>query len=178
MTILLLIVVAVVFLILERYWPASELPRVQGWWARVALLNLAQIIVVLLAGQTWDCWAQGHSLLNLSTRTNDLFAALIAYAGSCVIFYAWHRYRHESQFFWKLCHQLHHSPRRIELLTSFYKHPVEITINSLLTSAIVYPLFGCSPRAAALYTVLIAVAEAAPPITPTCPSSIGSSARW
>ena len=44
-------------------------------------------------------------------------------------------------------------------MTSFYKHPFEIVINSILSSVIVYALLGCSPRAAALYTLLIAVAE-------------------
>src|SRR4051812_24968632 len=130
MTILLLGAVALVFFVLEKLWPAGELPRVQGWWGRVALLNAAQIGIVLLAGQTWDRWFSSQSLLNLSKQTNDLFAAVVTYLGSCVIFYWWHRVRHESEFFWKVCHQLHHSPRRIELLTSFYKHPVEITINS------------------------------------------------
>jgi sterol desaturase/sphingolipid hydroxylase (fatty acid hydroxylase superfamily) len=159
MLILLLIGIAAAFLALERFWPAAELPRVRGWWARVALLNSAQLGVVLLAGQTWEKWLSRFSLLHISQHLNAVGAALAAYLVSCVIFYWWHRYRHESEFFWRLCHQLHHSPQRIELLTSFYKHPVEITLNSLLTSAIVYPLLGCNLRAAALYTVLITVAE-------------------
>jgi hypothetical protein len=56
-------------------------------------------------------------------------------------------------------HQIHHSARRLEILTSFYKHPLEIWINSILSSLIVYPLFGGSLRAAAYYTILIAVGE-------------------
>jgi hypothetical protein len=28
--------------------------------------------------------------------------------------------------FWLIFHQLHHSPSRIEAVTSFYKHPIEI----------------------------------------------------
>ena len=62
-------------------------------------------------------------------------------------------------FFWRLCHQLHHSPRRLEIVTSFYKHPVEIMLNSFLSSAIVYALLGCSVEAGAFYTLLTAVAE-------------------
>jgi sterol desaturase/sphingolipid hydroxylase (fatty acid hydroxylase superfamily) len=45
------------------------------------------------------------------------------------------------------------------MLTSFYKHPVEITLNSLITSAITFPLLGCDTKAAAIYVVLITVAE-------------------
>lgn len=157
--ILWLIVVAVVLFVVERLWPAAALPKVRGWWARIALVNLAQLGVVLLAERLWDRWFQRASLFHLSETVGDLGAALFAYLVSCIVFYAWHRVRHESELFWKLCHQLHHSPRRIELLTSFYKHPVEITINSLLSSALVFGVLGCSLRSAAIYTFLIAVAE-------------------
>src|SRR3989442_360076 len=126
---------------------------------RLHALRRAQLGIVVLAGQTWDRWFRGFSLFHVSEHMNAVWAGIIAYVVSCVLFYWWHRYRHESQFFWQVCHQLHHSPRRIELLTSFYKHPVEITLNSLLTSAIIYPLLGCNIRAAAIYTFIIAVAE-------------------
>lgn len=99
------------------------------------------------------------SLLHLSRHLGDLPAAGIAYFVSTFVYYWWHRVRHESPLFWRLCHQLHHSPRRLEILTSFYKHPVEILLNSLLSSAIVYLLLGCSISAAAYYTLLTAIAE-------------------
>src|SRR6267378_2790539 len=94
----------------------------------------------------------GASLLHLSLRVNDLVAAGIAYFVSTFFYYWWHRIRHESRLFWRLCHQLHHSPRRIEILTSFYKHPVEITLNSILSAAITYSLLGISIQATILYT--------------------------
>src|SRR5215831_788314 len=159
MVVVLIVAVAVAFIVLERLWPAAKLPAVEGWWARVALLNFAQFGIVLLAGQTWDRWFRGVSLWHLSRHMNAISAGLITYVVSCLIFYWWHRFRHESQLFWRLCHQLHHSPRRIEVLTSFYKHPVEITLNSMITSAITYPLLGCDTRGAAAYLFLTAAAE-------------------
>jgi sterol desaturase/sphingolipid hydroxylase (fatty acid hydroxylase superfamily) len=159
MVIGLLIVVAGVFFAVERLYPAHELPKVRGWWGRVVLVNVAQIAIVLLAGMTWDRWFQRASLLKISEQVNAFGAALITYFLSCVVFYFWHRIRHESELFWRLCHQLHHSPRRIELLTSFYKHPVEITLNSILTSGIVFAVMGCDLKAAAIYTFIIAAAE-------------------
>jgi sterol desaturase/sphingolipid hydroxylase (fatty acid hydroxylase superfamily) len=115
--------------------------------------------MVVLAGETWNRWMANASLLHLSDHLNDFAAAGITYLISTFVYYWWHRFRHESQLFWRLCHQLHHSPRRIEILTSFYKHPVEILLNSLLSSAIVFTLLGCSIRAAAYYTFLSAIAE-------------------
>ena len=56
-------------------------------------------------------------------------------------------------------HQMHHSPQRIELITSFYKHPAEIFANSILSSAIVYILCGLSPAAASLSVLLTGLGE-------------------
>ncbi|MFQ5525037.1 MAG: sterol desaturase family protein [Thermoanaerobaculia bacterium] len=158
MMLLLLIGIAAGLFVIEKLWPAMELPKVDNWWARVALVNLIQLGIVVVAGVTWDRWLAGASLFSLR-ELPAVAQGLIAYFLSTFIYYWWHRLRHESDWFWRVCHQLHHSPRRIEVLTSFYKHPVEITLNSILSAAIVYPLLGCSIEAGAVYTVLTALAE-------------------
>lgn len=159
MLILLLLGIALGFFIVERLWPAMALPKVRAWWPRVIVVNAVQLAIILVAGLTWDRWFYGFSFFRLRDHWGDFSSALAAYLLSTFVYYGWHRLRHESAWFWRLCHQLHHSPRRIELLTSFYKHPVEITINSLLSSAIVYGLLGCSLTAGVYYTFLTAVAE-------------------
>jgi sterol desaturase/sphingolipid hydroxylase (fatty acid hydroxylase superfamily) len=155
----LLIIIAAVMVLIEKLWPGQSLPTVRGWWLRIVLVNLVQLGLVILAGLTWDRWFAAISWLELSEWLGDVPAALIAYFISTFVYYWWHRLRHESSFFWKLCHQLHHSPRRIELLASFYKHPVEIFLNSVISAALVYALLGCSVKAAAIYTAITAVAE-------------------
>jgi sterol desaturase/sphingolipid hydroxylase (fatty acid hydroxylase superfamily) len=159
MSLLLLAAIAAGCFAVERLWPANELPRVRAWWGRIILVNAVQLGIIVLAGWTWERWFKEVSVFQLSDRMGAMPAALIAYFISTFIYYLWHRVRHESKFFWRLCHQLHHSPRRIEVLTSFYKHPVEIFLNSALSAAIVYLLLGCSVEAGAIYTFLIAVAE-------------------
>jgi sterol desaturase/sphingolipid hydroxylase (fatty acid hydroxylase superfamily) len=157
--ILWLFAVALAGVLIERAWPAQQLPKVRAWWARVVLVNAVQLGIVLLAGRSWDRWLARTSLFHISEHVNTFAAAAIAYIVSTFVYYWWHRVRHESQLFWRLCHQLHHSPRRIELLTSFYKHPVEIWMNSLLSSVLVYALLGCNIEAASYYTMLTALAE-------------------
>jgi sterol desaturase/sphingolipid hydroxylase (fatty acid hydroxylase superfamily) len=157
--IFLLLAIAVGFYIVERLWPAMRLPVVRAWWPRVIFVNVLQIGILLLAGISWDRWLSKASLFHLGAHLGDISSAILAYLLSCVIFYGWHRFRHESKWFWRLCHQLHHSPQRIELLTSFYKHPVEITLNSLLSATIVYLVLGCSVKAGAYYTLMTAIAE-------------------
>ncbi len=151
--------VAAGMVVVERLWPSSQLPPVRNWWGRVVLINAIQLGIVILAGRTWDRWLARVSLFSLQDHLGVLGQAVVAYVISTFVYYWWHRFRHESRFFWLLCHQLHHSPRRIEVLTSFYKHPVEITLNSILSALIVYPLLGCSVEAGAIYTFLTAVAE-------------------
>ena len=46
-------------------------------------------------------------------------------------------------------HQVHHSPSRIEVLTSFYKHPIEIAADSLIAGFFIYCVFGGSALAGA-----------------------------
>lgn len=145
--------------IVERLWPASEQPVVRNWWARVAVVNAIQLAIVVVAGLTWDRWMQGVSLLHISDHLSFVPASIVGYIVVTFIYYFWHRARHESAFFWRLCHQLHHSPRRIEIVMSFYKHPVEIFVNSVISAAIAYPLLGCSPESASLITALTAVSE-------------------
>jgi sterol desaturase/sphingolipid hydroxylase (fatty acid hydroxylase superfamily) len=159
MFIAIILTIGVGFLVVERIWPANALPRVRAWYPRVILINTLQGGIVIIAGLTWDKWLNRASLLNLEDHLGVVPQALVAYVVSSFVYYWWHRWRHTSKFWWNLCHQLHHSPRRIEVLTSFYKHPVEITLNSILSATITYTLLGVSLPAAALYTVFTAVAE-------------------
>ena len=157
--ILLLVAIAALFFLIERLWPAHSLPTSNGWWTRIALINFLQVGIVILAGMTWDRWFQSFSLLHLRDHLGPWSSATICYFISTFIYYWWHRMRHESQLFWRLCHQLHHSPRRIEVLASFYKHPVEITINSLISATLTYLVLGITVEAAAIYTAFTALAE-------------------
>ena len=154
-----ILAIAAGFIVVERLWPANALPRVRAWYPRVALINALQGGIVVLAGVSWDRWLSRVSLVRLQDHLGVVPQAITAYLVSSFVYYWWHRWRHSSSFWWRVCHQLHHSPRRIEILTAFYKHPVEITLNSVLSAMIAYALLGLSIPAAALYTALTAVAE-------------------
>ncbi|AXQ30939.1 sterol desaturase family protein [Solimonas sp. K1W22B-7] len=145
--------------LLERAIPGWALPRVRGWPLRVVLVNLAQLGVVLLAGLSWERWLSSWSLFHLSDHVAPVAGGLIAYFIATFVFYWWHRWRHENDWLWRLFHQIHHSPQRIEVITSFYKHPGEMIVNSLIGSLLVYTLLGLSPAAGAAYTACTAIGE-------------------
>ncbi len=147
-----------VFMAWERLHPGRKLPPVRGWYLRAILLNLCQLGLVYIAGITWNRWLQGRSLLQVTDTLPDILAGLLFWLFGTFIFYWWHRLRHQNGW-WQIFHQVHHSPTRIETLTSFYKHPFEMAINSILISLIVYGLFGGSIEAAAWYNVFAVFAE-------------------
>ncbi len=151
--------IAAACFVLERCIPGWTLPRVKSWPVRVVAINLVQLGVVLIAGATWEIWLSSRSVFALSDHLSPVAGGLLAYFIATFVFYWWHRWRHESDVLWRLFHQIHHSPQRIEVITSFYKHPLEMVVNSLIGSALVYCLLGLSLEAGAVYTACTALGE-------------------
>jgi sterol desaturase/sphingolipid hydroxylase (fatty acid hydroxylase superfamily) len=149
---------AVVMIVVEKIASGRNWPRVRGWWWRAILLNAVQVGAVWLAGVGWNGWMVRHRPWS-ADRLGVLGGGLLGYFAITFIYYWWHRWRHESGFLWRWFHQVHHSPQRIEVITSFYKHPFEILINSILSSAVLYFGVGLSSEAASLAVLLSGLAE-------------------
>lgn len=157
-----LTIIFVVFaccVVLERAHPGWRLPHVPTWPVRVLLINAAQLGVVTLAGYSWERWLSSASVFHISQHLAPWAGGVLAYVLATFVFYWWHRIRHESDLLWRWFHQIHHSPRRIEVITSFYKHPGEMIVNSLIGSLLVYTLLGLSPAAGVVYTTCTALGE-------------------
>ncbi len=131
------------FFTLERVRPGRALPHVRGWYARAVCMNGLQMLITLGLNRAWNTWLHGPSLLGLSRLHSPALQGLSAWLIGTFFFYWWHRLRHQNGF-WRVFHQLHHSPARIEVMTSFYKHPVEIVSDSVLGALVLYPLCGLS----------------------------------
>ena len=142
----------------ERLRPGRPLPRVGGWWPRVLLLNGAQAGAVYLAGVVWEPWMQAQRAWSADSL-GLLGGGLVGYLTITFIYYWWHRARHEVPFLWRWFHQVHHSPARLEVVTSFYKHPFELVANGVLSSAILYLLVGLGPAAATITVLMTGLAE-------------------
>ncbi len=145
--------------VFERLFTGWHLPTVKSWYVRVLLTNTIQLIVVLTAGFTWEKWLSATSIFQLSENMNAWAAGFLAYFIATFVFYWWHRLRHDSDFLWRTFHQMHHSPQRLEVITSFYKHPLEMIANSLLGSILVYSILGLDLKAGTIYTLFTALGE-------------------
>jgi sterol desaturase/sphingolipid hydroxylase (fatty acid hydroxylase superfamily) len=64
--------------------------------------------------------------------------------------YAWHRALHRFTWLWRLTHQLHHSPQRVDIPGSVLFHPVEMVAQVALQLFVTLVVLGLDPVAAAL----------------------------
>ena len=145
---LLICLVTLLFVLLERKYPGRELPQSAGWYFRSVSINVAQILLIGLGRITWNKYFRAQSVFHFGNWSNPIFEGLIYWFIGTFVFYWWHRLRHANGF-WLVFHQIHHSPKRIEVLTSFYKHPVEIIADSLLTGFLIYYILGGTALAGA-----------------------------
>jgi sterol desaturase/sphingolipid hydroxylase (fatty acid hydroxylase superfamily) len=131
--VILIFLTTLTFFILERKFPGRELPETKGWYARSIIMNIVQTSLIGLGGITWNSYFRQYSLIHVGSWSYPVVEGLVYWFFGTFVFHWWHRLRHADGF-WHIFHQIHHSPVRIELLTSFYKHPIEILADSLITS--------------------------------------------
>jgi len=148
-----------ILMVLERIVPDQKLPPVKTWWIRIIFLNATQLGVVILGGNTWELLLKRISIFDLGESIDPFLGGVISYVLIVFVFYWWHRWRHDVHILWIGFHQIHHSPVRIETITSFYKHPFEIFVNSIIISGITFTTLGLTLESAAWVTLLTASAE-------------------
>lgn len=146
-------------MLLERLFPDQSLVYVPGWWKRVILINLYQLFVVVIGTYTWEAWLPDAHLFHLRDYLSPMMGGIVAYLINTWIFYWFHRARHNVYFLWVWFHQLHHSAQRIEAITSFYKAPQEILIDSIIMTLLLYPLLGLSKDSSVWLSAFAAFGE-------------------
>ncbi len=92
-----------------------------GTWQGLYLwelgLSAVQVASAFLGAAFLDPWLQGHRLFS-AEPLGLLGGVVVGYLGITFLWYWWHRARHASPLLWRTLHQVHHSPSRLELLTT------------------------------------------------------------
>jgi sterol desaturase/sphingolipid hydroxylase (fatty acid hydroxylase superfamily) len=108
---------------------------------RAVVINVAQAVITFGTNRLWVNLLSGASLFHLASLPSPILQGFVGWFVGTFFFYWWHRLRHIHGF-WVIFHQVHHSPARIEAITAFYKHPLEILADSALAAIILYPILG------------------------------------
>jgi len=139
-----------VMLAAERLWPARQFPARRGWtWLGVGFLLLIGATSTLVPLAVDPVWLARHRWLD-GSGLGVAGGTVVGYVVLSGIMYAWHRTLHHVGWLWRLTHQLHHSPQRIDIPGSVLFHPSEMVAQVLLQLFVTLVVLGLDPVAAAL----------------------------
>ena len=138
----------------EHLYPAHPIEVQYQWYFRAIAVNTLQLFVFFVVDAFWMGWSEEFSLFHLSNTWPPVAGALLAYLIFTFVIYWWHRLRHSSDLIWRYFHQFHHSPKRIQTLTAYYIHPLDMTVTLFISNTIVFVLLGLNFEAAAWYTLI------------------------
>ena len=144
----LIVAVTLLLFVAERLAPGRPLPASPGWYWRAVLLNLGQLALIGLGGLTWNRYFRDAALLPIGGWSNPVAEGAFYWVCGSFVFYWWHRLRHVDGF-WHVFHQVHHSAARIEVATTYYKHPLEITADAVIAGFLIYAVCGGTAEAGA-----------------------------
>ena len=134
----------------ERWRPARQFPPRRGWtWVGIGFLILLGTVSTVVPLALDPHWLEAHRWLE-GTRLGVAGGTIVGYVVLSGCMYAVHRTFHEVGWLWRLTHQLHHSPQRIDISGSVLFHPVEMVIQVLLQLFVTVIVLGLDPLAAAL----------------------------
>jgi sterol desaturase/sphingolipid hydroxylase (fatty acid hydroxylase superfamily) len=136
------------FLLLERLFPARQLPRVRGWFAKGLVFFVIGGIANTLIPMGAAAFVGPHSPVDLS-GLGTVVGAVVAYLASDFALYVTHRLLHRVDVLWRWAHQMHHSAERLDIMGSNYFHPLDLVALGGSTSLVV-SLLGVTADAAAL----------------------------
>ncbi|VIO80274.1 sterol desaturase family protein [Bradyrhizobium ivorense] len=147
---LLVPVTYLVMLGIETLFPARAFPAVPYWRLKgLAFLIVQGLLAALTPLLIPEPWLVQHRLINLESL-GVIGGAMLGYAMVSLISYAWHRSAHSFPLMWRLFHQIHHSPQRVDMSGAALFHPLETLVFLTISTVTTTLLLGLDPVAAAL----------------------------
>src|SRR5205814_5505113 len=122
----------------------------RGWtWVGIGFLLLIGITSTVVPLLIDPAWLASHRWMD-GTGLGVVGGTVVGYVALSALAYAIHRTVHNVPFLWRLIHQLHHSPQRIDMSGSVFFHPFEMVLQVLMQLFITVIVLGLDPLAAAL----------------------------
>jgi sterol desaturase/sphingolipid hydroxylase (fatty acid hydroxylase superfamily) len=137
-------------LAVEQAWPARSFPPRPHWqWLGAAFLIATMAIGTALPLFLPLDWMAEHRLID-GTRLGVFGGAIVGFIVLEAAVYAWHRANHSVSFLWRMSHQIHHSPLRVDIPGALVFHPVEMVVYTLIPLGVTVIVLGLDPLAAAI----------------------------
>jgi sterol desaturase/sphingolipid hydroxylase (fatty acid hydroxylase superfamily) len=135
---------------IESLAPARAFPAIRLWRLRgIAFLGMAGILASTVPLLIPEDWLLRHRVMDL-TGLGVIGGAVAGYLVVSCFSYVWHRSAHTFPVMWRLFHQIHHSPQRMDMSGANLFHPLELTAFILMGTLTTTLLLGLDPVAAAL----------------------------
>lgn len=148
----------IVMLLVEKWRPARPYPARRGWtWLGLAFLVFTGVVATVLPLALDEHWLAAHRLVD-GTPLGVVGGTVVGYTVLSGIGYLVHRAYHTVPLLWRLTHQLHHSPQRVDVSGAALFHPFEMVVQVLLQLFVTVIVLGLEPLAAALVGVIAAFA--------------------
>lgn len=144
-------------LAVEQFRPARTFPRLP-WWKLMGagfFLLMGAVSTLLPLAIPPEILAR-FRLLDLS-GLGVVGGVVVGQLAATFAAYWWHRAEHRFDPLWRLFHQLHHAPQRVDLSGFVVTHPLEMPITIFISLLITVPVLGLDPRAAAIVGFLSAL---------------------
>jgi len=146
-----------VALAVEARWPARRFPPRRGWrWLGVGFLVLIGVIGSAVPLLLPVDWMAAHRWLD-GTRLGVAGGTLAGWVVLSLIAYAYHRLSHAWSPLWRISHQIHHCPQRVDISGSVLFHPFEMVVQVAMQLFVTVLVLGLDPLAAALVGVVAAL---------------------
>ena len=136
------------FLISERLFPRREYPRTRFW----NLIGFGCLVLTAVIG-TWlplllPSWLTSRHLLD-GSRLGIVGGIVVGYPLAALAMALVHRSFHTFHPLWLLGHQVHHSPRRLDIPGSAVFHPLDMALLTATSTVVSVFVLGLEPVAAA-----------------------------
>lgn len=135
-------------LLWEAWFPARPLPDAPGFrWLGALGLGIMMLVGTYLPLVVSEQWVNEYRLFDLS-GLDPLTGFCVGWLVYTLFGFLWHRAVHASPLLWRMFHQLHHAPSRLDVASSTIFHPTETAAYVMLSFITTVVVLGLSSVAA------------------------------
>ncbi|MEA3410109.1 MAG: sterol desaturase family protein [Pseudomonadota bacterium] len=142
------------FILLDLLYRHRRYDTTRFWRLRALAVTVFTFFLAIAIALFWGDLLANHSLFDASGMGIVGGAALGVFVYE-FIHYWYHRAAHQSDFLWRLAHQMHHSAESLDAFGAYYLHPVDTFFFTTWSALVFFPLLGLQPEAGALGAVFL-----------------------